>query len=290
MARKVALAEPHGFCSGVRHAISLAEEAVEGSNVPVYCLNELVHNRLVVDRLAAAGMVFVKDVDEVPEGGTLLFSAHGVSPGVRAKAAKRSLRVIDATCVFVKMVHEAVRRNAAEGRSVLLVGSARHDEVVGVAGEAPSSVIIVESEADAETVEVPDPSMVALLMQTTLAEHQVRPIVDILRRRFPEMRIPDKSGICAATTVRQRAVREIAASSDVVVILGSRNSANSNRLVEVARDGGAKAILVEDIDSLRALVAGGGIPPDASVGLSAGASTPEYVVDEALSILSETGR
>ncbi|MBQ6923136.1 MAG: 4-hydroxy-3-methylbut-2-enyl diphosphate reductase [Kiritimatiellae bacterium] len=289
MAREIILAEPHGFCSGVRHALDVARKAVETSARPVYCLHEIVHNGLVVESLAAAGMVFVKDLAEVPDGGTVLFSAHGVAPAVRRAAEARGLMVIDATCVFVKLVHEAVRRHAAEGRHVLLVGNRDHDEVVGVAGEAPGAVTVVETVADAEAVAVPDPERVALATQTTLAAYQVRPIVEVLQRRFPALRIPDKSGICAATTVRQKAVRKVAQTCPLVLVLGSRNSANSNRLVDVARAAGARAELIPDIPSLRAFIASDGLGNAARVGVSAGASTPEPVVREALDLLRGLG-
>ncbi len=284
MALETVLAEPHGFCSGVRRAISLAEEAAAASS-PVYCLHELVHNRLVVERLASAGMVFVDDLRDVPDGGTVLFSAHGVAPSVRREAEARGLRVIDATCGFVKLVHDAVRRHAVDGRHILLVGSRNHDEVVGVAGEAPGAVTVVETVADAEAVEVPDPEKVALLTQTTLAAYQVKPIVDVLRRRFPGIAVPDRSGICAATTVRQEAVRKVARDCPLVLVLGSPGSANSNRLVDVARAEGARAELIPDIPSLRAFIAEGGLGDADKVGVTAGASTPEDVVREAVIIL-----
>ena len=284
MALETILAEPHGFCSGVRRAIALAEEAAAASS-PVYCLHELVHNRLVVERLVAAGVVFVDDLGDVPDGGTVLFSAHGVAPSVRREAETRGLRVIDATCVFVKLVHDAVRRHAAEGRHILLVGSRNHDEVVGVAGEAPDAVTVVETVADAESVEVPDPGKVALLTQTTLAAYQVKPIVDTLLRRFPGMAVPEKSGICAATTVRQDAVRKVARACPLVLVLGSPGSANSNRLVDVARAEGARAELIADIPSLREFIAEGGLGDADPVGVTAGASTPEDVVRDAVVIL-----
>ncbi len=287
MAREVILAEPHGFCSGVRHAIEVAEKALTASSGTVYCLHELVHNRLVVDSLSSAGMVFIKDISEVPDGGTVLFSAHGVSPAVRKAAAARGLNVIDATCIFVKRVHDAVRSLTAQGYHILLVGSRTHDEVVGVFGEAPESVIVVETAAEAETVEVPDTEKVALLTQTTLASYQVEPILAVLKRRFPALVVPDKSGICVATTVRQEAVRKLARKCPLVIVLGSPSSANSNRLVDVARTEGAHAELIPDIPSLRAFIASGGLGDTTPVGVTAGASTPEYVVRDAMAILQE---
>ena len=285
MAREVILAEPHGFCSGVRHAIAVAEKAVASSEGPVYCLHELVHNRLVVDSLAAAGMVFVEDITEVPDGGTVVFSAHGVSPAVRQAAEARGLTTIDATCVFVKRVHDAIRNLTAEGRHILLVGNRNHDEVVGATGEAPESITVVETATEAETVAVPDPENVEMLTQTTLAASQVEPILAILKRRFPSLVVPDKSGICAATTVRQEAVRQLARTCPLILVLGSPESANSNRLVDVARAGGARSELIPDIPALRAFIASGGLEDASPVGITAGASTPEHVVHEALELL-----
>ena len=287
MAREVILAEPHGFCSGVRHAIDVAEKAVAASSGPVYCLHELVHNRLVVDSLSSAGMVFVKEIAEVPDGGTVLFSAHGVSPAVREAAAARGLNVIDATCVFVKRVHDAVRSLTAQGYHILLIGNRNHDEVVGTSGEAPVSVMVVETEAEAETIEVPDTTKIAVLTQTTLAAYQVEPILAVLKRRFPALVVPDKSGICVATTVRQEATRKLARKCPLVLVLGSPSSANSNRLVDVARSEGTRAELVPDIPSLRAFIASGGLGDATPVGVTAGASTPEYVVRDAITIVRE---
>ncbi len=287
MAREVILAEPHGFCSGVRHAIEVAEKAVAASPDPVYCLHELVHNRLVVDSLSASGMRFVGDIADVPDGGTVLFSAHGVSPKVREAAAARGLKVIDATCVFVKRVHDAVQSLAAQGLHILLIGNRNHDEVVGVAGEAPESITIVETTVEAETVEVPDPKKVALLTQTTLAAYQIEPVLAILKCRFPSLVVPEKSGICVATTVRQEAVRKLAHKCPIVLVLGSRNSANSNRLVDVARAEGARAELVPDIPALRAFIASGGLGDATPIGVTAGASTPEHVVRDAIGLLRD---
>ncbi len=287
MAREVILAEPHGFCSGVRHAIEVAEKALAASSGTVYCLHELVHNRLVVDSLSSAGMVFVKDIAEVPAGGTVLFSAHGVSPKVREATDARGLNVIDATCVFVRRVHDAVRSLTAQGYRIFLIGNRNHDEVAGVSGEAPESVMVVETESEAEAVEVPDTDKIAVLTQTTLASYQVEPILAVLKRRFPALVVPDKSGICVATTVRQEAVRKLARKCPLVIVLGSPSSANSNRLVDVARTEGTHAELIPDIPSLRAFIASGGLGDATPVGVTAGASTPEYVVRDAMAILQE---
>lgn len=286
---RVVVAEPHGFCTGVRRAIAMAEKALADASARgggrLYCLHELVHNKLVVDALAEKGMVFVRDLSEVPDGGAVLFSAHGVSPAVRAEAERRGLSVIDATCVFVGKVHENVRHYAGEGCTVLLIGRRTHDEVLGVAGEAPDSVRVVESVDDVENVDVPDPAKVAVLTQTTLAAYQVEPVIAAIRRRFPLACIPDRSGICFATTERQEAVRRLARESEVVLVLGSSTSANSNRLVDVAREAGARAELLPDAAAVRAFVADGGLAGVACVGVTAGASTPEYVVEEVVSFL-----
>lgn len=285
--KTILLADPHGFCTGVKRAITIAENAITSSPSPIYCLHELVHNKLVVDRLTARGMRFVKDISEVPSGHTVLFSAHGVSPSLRAEAASRNLSIIDATCVFVNKVHEAVRTFAAEGCSILLIGSQKHDEVIGVAGEAPNAVTIVESPNDAANITVPDPEKVAVLTQTTLAAYQTEPIISILKNRFPKLKVPDKSGICLATSVRQEAVRKIAKEASIVLVLGSCNSANSNRLVDVARAEGAEAELIPTIDTMREIIASGRLSSHEVIGLTAGASTPEDVVSNAYNLLTD---
>lgn len=293
---EIKIAEPHGFCSGVLRAIEIAERAAAKlraecggmSGTPVlYCLHELVHNRQVVEKLAAAGVAFVKSLSEVPDGQTVLFSAHGVSPAIRAEAAARNLKVIDATCVFVEKVHEAVRKYSAEGCSILLIGSRNHDEVLGVAGEAPGAVTVIENEQDAETVAPVNPDKVAVVTQTTLTASQVENVMAVLKRRFPNLVVPDRSGRCFATTHRQDAVRKIAAESDVVIVLGSPNSANSNRLVDVAESAGARGMLIPDAGSLRAAVADGLLNNAKTVGFTAGASTPEYVMEDCINALRD---
>ena len=210
--------------------------------------------------------------------------------GTAASAGCVRLQVIDATCVFVKRVHDAVRNLTAQGFHVLLIGSRNHDEIVGVSGEAPKSVTVVETAAEAEAVEVPDTNKVSVLTQTTLAAYQVEPILAILKRRFPSLVVPDKSGICAATTVRQEAVRKLARECPLVLVLGSLGSANSNRLVDVARAEGTRAELIPDIPSLRDFIASGGLGDATPIGVTAGASTPEYVVREAVSIIGGATR
>ena len=273
--KRLVIVRPHGFCAGVWHAIGMAEAAVAKYPSPVYCLNELVHNRQVVDGLAARGMRFVRSVEEVPESSVLLFSAHGVSPAVCAAAAARHLTVLDATCPFVARSHADVRRHAAAGRSVLLIGSPAHDEVVGIAGEAPGAVLVVEDGRAAEEVSPPDPDRVAVVAQTTLSRSHAEEVMAVLRRRFPAVLLPPSHGVCYATTNRQEAARRIARETDLVVVLGSRNSANSNRLAEVAKGEGTRSLLVSGMDDLAGLDLAG----VESIGLTSGASTPEAALE-----------
>lgn len=282
------VAEPHGFCAGVRRAVAMAER--ELAALPpggrLFCLHELVHNRLVVERLAARGMVFTDSLAGVPDGATLFFSAHGVSPAVRAEAARRGLRVIDATCAFVTRLHESVRDYAARGYHVVFIGSRGHDETEGVRGEAPDRVSVVEDAGEARTAALPPGAPVAVLAQTTLAAHQVAPIVEALRRRIPSVTLPGRSGICLATTERQEAVRRLAARAGLVIVLGSATSANSRRLAEVARDAGAEAVLLQDLAGVRDFAARGGLAGRRAVGVTAGASTPEDVVADVAAFLA----
>lgn len=284
-ARRILIAYPHGFCAGVWRALDILAAAERRHPPPLYCLNELVHNRTVVAELERRGMRFVSSVTEVPPGGTLLFSAHGVAPRVRALAAARGLLVIDATCPFVDKVHANVRRYAAAGYTVILIGSRHHEEVVGIAGEAPESVRVVENPEEADTVQPDDPLKVAVVTQTTLSGARVDAVMSVLRRRFPTLRTPPLSGICYASTHRQEAVREVARQAEFVIVLGSANSANSSRLVEVARQAGARSALVSSAADLTALDLDG----IADVGLTAGASTPASAVTEAVALLKERG-
>lgn len=283
--KRVLLASPRGFCAGVRYAIEIAEAALRACPPPIYCLNEIVHNRQVVDDLAEQGLVFVDDVKDVPRGAALLFSAHGVSPQVRAAAAERELDILDATCPFVNKVHSEVRRYAREGYSVILVGHEGHDEIEGVRGEAPECITVIEDRAAAGSVNVADPTRVAVVTQTTLSADETDKVMATLRARFPTMATPGKSDICYATTNRQEAVATLARTCDLVVVLGSKNSSNSLRLVEVARTRGRDACLVSalaDLDSL---------PLDAvrTLGLTAGASTPERFITNILEALADRG-
>lgn len=283
--RKIIVANPHGFCVGVVRAVSAAEKACELFPGPVYCLNDIVHNAQVVESLRAKGIVFVTGLAEVPGGGTVLFSAHGVSPEIRDAAEKRRLRVIDATCPFVHKVHAEVRKWAGEGCTVLLIGSAGHDEIRGVRGEAPESVIVIEGPGDARSVKVPDPARVAVATQTTLSVAEVDRVMEILKKRFPGLLQPERQDVCYATRNRQLAVSELARASDMVFVLGSRNSANSRRLVEVAAAGGKPSRLVQDMDELKALNLDG----VSILGITSGASTPEAFLDEVLASLAGRG-
>jgi 4-hydroxy-3-methylbut-2-enyl diphosphate reductase len=283
--KKVVLVSPHGFCAGVERAVKIAECMLKSSGGPVYCLKEIVHNKQVVGDLSRSGVIFVKVITEVPRGARVLFSAHGVTPEVRETARKLDLNVVDATCPFVSKVHSEVRRYVAEGYTILLVGHKEHDEIIGVAGEAPGSVKIVEDRIEAGNVSVPDPGRVAVMTQTTLSVDETAQIMEVLRKRFPALKTPRESDICYATQNRQMAVRCFAKQADLFIILGAKNSSNSNRLVEVAKSGGCKAFLVSDICEIK------DIPLDGAgvLGLTAGASTPQEFVRQALACLDGLG-
>ena len=284
LAKRLIVVSPHGFCSGVARAVATAEAVLEAARgEPVYCLNEIVHNKQVVARLTGLGMAFVGSVEAVPEGARLLFSAHGVAPNVMRRAAARRLRVIDATCPFVMKVHAEVRRFAAEGACVVCVGHRRHEEVIGVAGEAPGQVWIVENAEEAEALEIRADARVAVVTQTTLGEAQVEPVMAVLRRRFPGMRLPSATDVCYATRNRQQAVRVLAGVCARVLVLGSANSSNSQRLVETARAAGAEADLVSELEQIDGLA----LADVPSVGLTSGASTPESFLDAVIGVLRE---
>jgi len=280
MAFTVLLAAPRGFCAGVERAIRTVELALDnrapGDARPVYVRHEIVHNKVVVDELRARGAVFVEDTREIPAGATAVFSAHGISPTVRQEAAARGLMTLDATCPLVSRVHAAVLRYAARGYTILFVGHAGHPEVEGVMGEAPDQVRLIQTIADASRVEVPDEGRVAYATQTTLSLDDVSAIVDTLRARFPSMVGPESGDVCYATQNRQEAVLALVSQhgAEVVLVLGSPNSSNSNRLREVAESAGARAYLLGRADELQAdWLAGAN-----RVGVSAGASTPEHLV------------
>jgi len=283
--KEILLASPRGFCAGVRRAIEMIELALASGPSPLYCLKEIVHNRQIVDDLRRRGVVFVDDLAAAPAGATVVFSAHGVAPSVRAKAGARGFNVIDATCPFVNKVHSEVRRFCRGGFSVLLIGHRRHDEVIGVVGEAPEHVQVVESCVDAEAIRVNDPARVAVVTQTTLSVEESEQVMTVLRRRFPALQTPETSDICYATVNRQQAVRLLATRSDAVLVLGSRNSSNSRRLVEVARSAGRSAWLISEAADLDP------VPLDGVrvLGLTAGASTPESFIATVVANLQHRG-
>jgi 4-hydroxy-3-methylbut-2-enyl diphosphate reductase len=282
---KLLLAAPRGFCAGVDRAIEIVERALALYGRPVFVRHEIVHNRHVVDRLRAMGAVFVDEIAEVPEGSVVVFSAHGVSPRVRAEAAERRLRAIDATCPLVTKVHLEAKRHAAEGREILLIGHGGHVEVEGTMGEAPERMRLVESVADAERVQVRDPARVAYLTQTTLSVDDTRAIVEVLRRRFPEIAGPPQEDICYATQNRQNAVKGLAPRMDLLLVVGAPNSSNSRRLVEVATAQGVRARLVEEAQDIDPRWLEGAH----TVGVTAGASAPEELVGSIVARLRELG-
>jgi (E)-4-hydroxy-3-methyl-but-2-enyl pyrophosphate reductase len=272
---ELTLVAPRGYCAGVDRAIETVEAVLEEHGPPVYVRGEIVHNQYVVKTLTEKGAVFVESESEVPEGEKIILSAHGVSPEVHRVCAERNLDVVDATCPLVSKVHAEVRRYAGRGASVLLVGHADHDEVIGTRGEAPDKVILVEDLEQAHTVEVPDPDNVALTTQTTLSLDDTSEIVAVLRERFPNITMPASSDICYATTNRQEAVKDVVEEgADLVLVVGSRNSSNSMRMVEVARTSGADSYLLDDASELDPAWLEG----KSRVALTAGASAPEVLV------------
>jgi 4-hydroxy-3-methylbut-2-en-1-yl diphosphate reductase len=284
-AREVVLAAPRSFCAGVARAIEIVERSLQLHGAPVYVRRQIVHNAHVVRRLERLGAVFIDEVEDAPEGSTLVLAAHGVAPQVRAAATARQQRVIDATCPLVTKVHSEVRRYAARGDTVFLIGHGDHEEVVGTQGEAPASVLLVESPADARTVRPTDPDRVAYVMQTTLAVDEAEETAEVLRARFPGLAAPRRDDICYATTNRQHAVRTIASQVDLMLVVGSANSSNSQRLVEVAERGGTSAYLVDDASDVDLRWLAG----TSRVGITAGASAPERIVDEIVTCLSGLG-
>lgn len=274
----ILLARPRGFCAGVERAIEIVEQALAQNGPPVYVRHEIVHNRHVVDGLRAKGAVFVEELDEVPDEAIVVFSAHGVPKHVPAEAKRRNLLYADATCPLVSKVHRGVEQHYRSGRTVLLIGHSGHPEVVGTMGQLPEgAVILVEDVAQAEALEVPDPDNLAYATQTTLSVRETEEILEVLRRRFPAMVGPRREDICYATTNRQRAVEAIAPKAELTLIIGSPNSSNSVRLVEVARAAGCpKAVLVQNAASMDWSLLDG----VSTVAISAGASAPEELVEE----------
>ncbi len=274
----VLLASPRGFCAGVERAIEIVERALAEHGPPIYVRHEIVHNKHVVDRLRAKGAVFVEELDEVPENALVVFSAHGVPKAVPAEARRRRLLFADATCPLVSKVHRGVEQHHKAGRTVLLIGHAGHPEVVGTMGQLPlGAVLLIEDVAQAERLEVPDPDRLAYATQTTLSVRETEDVLAVLRRRFPNIAGPRREDICYATTNRQRAVEALAPSADLTLVIGSPNSSNSVRLVEVAKAAGApKAALVQSAATMDWQLMDG----VATVAISAGASAPEELVDE----------
>ena len=279
------LAVPRGFCAGVIRAIDTVRAALRTLGRPVYVRKEIVHNERVVEELAAEGAIFVDTLDSVPDGAVLVFSAHGVSPAVRAEADQRRLRVIDATCPLVSKVHLEAIRYARENYSIVLIGHPDHDEVVGTAGEAPEAIQIVSSIDDVDRLDLPDATRVVYLTQTTLSVDDTAEIVARLRERFPAIVGPPAQDICYATQNRQNAVKALAPRVDLLLVVGARNSSNSNRLVEVAVRAGATAHLISGVSSIREEWLAG----CRSIGLTAGASTPDILIEEVAAWLRARG-
>ncbi len=284
--RTVLLAAPRGYCAGVDRAVITVEKALDLYGPPVYVRKQIVHNKHVVRTLEERGAIFVEELDEVPEGSTVVFSAHGVSPAVHEEAAERRLKTIDATCPLVTKVHNEARRFADDDYDILLIGHQGHEEVEGTAGEAPTNITLVQSPEDVAGLEVRDPDKVAWLSQTTLSVDETMLTVDRIRQQFPNLLDPPSDDICYATQNRQQAVKEIANGADLVIVVGSGNSSNSVRLVEVALESGAKASYrVDDASEIdESWLDGVG-----SVGVTSGASVPEDLVDGVLNYLADRG-
>ncbi len=283
--KKVLLASPRGFCAGVVRAIDIVNLALEEYGLPIYVRREIVHNKFVVNELREKGTIFVDHLEDVPPGNRVIYSAHGVSPEVRAEAAARRLKVIDATCPLVTKVHMEAIKYARQGYTIVMIGHADHDEVIGTLGEAPESIRVLCTADEVDSLEVPDPAKVAYLTQTTLSLNDTQHIIDRLRQKFPEIHGPACEDICYATQNRQAAVLELAKWAGAILVVGSANSSNSCRLVEVARSQGVAAYLIDDIADIR---------PDwligvNVIGLTAGASAPEELVERVIKYLNELG-
>jgi 4-hydroxy-3-methylbut-2-enyl diphosphate reductase len=282
---RILLASPRGFCAGVDRAIEVVEQALARFGPPVYVRHEIVHNRHVVDALKAKGAVFVDEPRDAPPGALLIYSAHGVSPAVRAEAKAQGLRTIDATCPLVTKVHLEAQRFARDGYEIVLVGHAGHVEVEGTMGHAPENMRLVEDASDVATLAVAQPEKLAVLTQTTLSVDDTRDVTEALRARFPGIRLPRKDDICYATQNRQNAVKQLVAASQLVLVVGAPESSNSNRLVEIAQKAGVAAHLVQSASDVRAEWLAG----VATVGVTAGASAPESVVQDVVAKLREFG-
>jgi 4-hydroxy-3-methylbut-2-enyl diphosphate reductase len=284
--KRVLLAKPRGYCAGVDRAVVTVEKALDLYGAPVYVRKEIVHNKHVVQTLQARGAVFVEETDEVPEGATVVFSAHGVAPVVHEEAARRSLKAIDATCPLVTKVHNEAKRFAEDNYDILLIGHEGHEEVIGTTGEAPDHIHLVDGPDDVDKVTVRDESKVVWLSQTTLSVDETMQTVDRLGQRFPLLQSPPSDDICYATQNRQQAVKEIGAECDLVLVVGSKNSSNSVRLVEVALDAGARAAYLIDFASE---IDDAWLDGVSTVGLTSGASVPEDLIAEVLAFLAARG-
>ncbi|MEN9922972.1 MAG: hypothetical protein RIS09_486 [Actinomycetota bacterium] len=285
-AKKVLLAAPRGYCAGVDRAVVAVEKALDTYGAPIYVRKEIVHNKFVVSELRKRGVIFVEELDEVPQGSTVVFSAHGISPAVRAQAEELNLKTIDATCPLVTKVHSEAKRFAADGYKIIFIGHEGHEEVEGTMGEAPESMILVDGPESADSMQLPEDEKVIWLSQTTLSVDETLETVERLNRRLPHLQAPPSDDICYATQNRQAAVKVIAAQCDLLIVVGSANSSNSVRLVEVALDSGAKnAIRVDGATELSDSL----LDDVAVVGLTSGASVPEELVTGVLSWLAERG-
>lgn len=282
---KVLLATPRGYCAGVDRAVQTVEHALDHYGPPVYVRKEIVHNKHVVEQLRERGAIFVDNADEVPAGETVIFSAHGVAPSVHEQARARKLETIDATCPLVTKVHVEAKKFAADGYTIILIGHEGHEEVEGTMGEAPDSITLVETVEDVAALVVEDPERMAFISQTTLSVDETAVIIAALKERFPKIVGPRTDDICYATTNRQAAVRQLAKQCDLVLVIGSRNSSNSNRLVEVARDHGAASYLIDNAGEVEpAWLAGASV-----VGITSGASAPEGLVQDLVGWFRDRG-
>ncbi len=282
---RVVLAEPRGFCAGVERAVEAVRNALKAYGPPLYVRHQIVHNRFVLEALEAEGAIFVESLDNIPNGQRVIFSAHGVAPSEWERARDRGLRVIDATCPLVTKVHLEVARYAEEDRTIILIGHAGHEEVNGTLGVAPGKVVLVGTVEEARAVQIPGPSPVAVVTQTTLSVDDTQEIMQALKSRFPQMATPKTDDICYATQNRQNAVKELVDSSDAILVVGSKQSSNANRLVEVAKMRGARAYLVDSINDVTAPMLDG----VHSLGLTASASSPEWLVEEIINAFAERG-
>ncbi len=283
--RKVLLAAPRGYCAGVDRAVQTVERALEIHGAPIYVRKEIVHNKHVVEELSERGAIFVEEETEVPEGEMVVFSAHGVAPAVHRNAAARRLQTIDATCPLVTKVHVEARKFAAEGYTMILIGHEGHEEVEGTTGEAPESIILVQTVEEVDEIEVPDPERVAFITQTTLSVDETAEIIAQLRRRFPAIISSKSDDICYATTNRQIAVKQLARECDLVLVIGSTNSSNSNRLVEVAREHGAASHLIDNDSQVEE----DWLEGVETVGITSGASAPEELVERLVDLFRVRG-